>query len=60
MISALRALQREHEVPDQMPAEMTAMAITTGKLEGFTLAQLFMSHPPLEKRIAHLQSLQIA
>ncbi|MFX4681894.1 M48 family metalloprotease, partial [Acinetobacter baumannii] len=38
MINALRALQREHEVPDQMPAEMTAMAITEGKREGFSLA----------------------
>ena len=60
MINALRALQREHEVPDQMPAEMTAMAITTGKREGFSLASLFMSHPPLEKRIEALQNLQIA
>jgi len=60
MISALRALQREHEMPDQMPAEMTAMAITTGKREGFSLAMLMMSHPPLEKRIEALQQLQIA
>lgn len=60
MISALRALQREHEIPDQMPAEMTAMAITTGKLEGFSIAALFLSHPPLEKRIEALKRLQIA
>ncbi len=60
MIDALRALQREHEVPDQMPAEMTAMAITAGKREGFSFASLFMSHPPLEKRIAALQNMQIA
>ncbi len=60
MINALRALQREHEVPDQMPAEMTAMAITTGRREGFSLAALMLSHPPLEKRIAALQNLQIA
>ena len=60
MINALRALQREQEVPDQMPAEMTAMAITTGKREGFSFASLFMSHPPLEKRIEALQNLQIA
>jgi len=58
MIGALRALQREHEIPDQMPAEMTAMAITTGKLEGFSIAALFLSHPPLEKRIAALQNLR--
>ena len=60
MINALRALQREQEVPDQMPAEMTAMAITTGKREGFSFSSLFMSHPPLEKRIEALQNLQIA
>ncbi|REH36700.1 heat shock protein [Paraperlucidibaca baekdonensis] len=60
MINALRALQREHEVPDQMPAEMTAMAITSGKREGFSVASLFMSHPPLEKRIEALQNMQIA
>lgn len=60
MINALRALQREHEVPDQMPAEMTAMAITTGRREQFSVASLFMSHPPLEKRIEALQKLQVA
>lgn len=60
MINALRALQREHEVPDQMPTEMTAMAITTGRREQFSIASLLMSHPPLEKRIEALQNLQIA
>lgn len=59
MINALRRLQAEHEVPDQMPAEMTAMAITQGKIEGFSIASLFMSHPPLEKRIEALQNMQI-
>ncbi|MGH8491572.1 MAG: protease HtpX [Moraxellaceae bacterium] len=59
MINALRRLQAEHEIPDQMPAEMTALAITEGKREGFSFAALFMSHPPLEKRIAALQAMQI-
>jgi len=59
MINALRRLQAEHELPDQMPAEMTALAITTGKLEGFSIASLFMSHPPLETRIQSLQNQQI-
>jgi heat shock protein HtpX len=59
MINALRRLQAEHEMPDQMPAEMTAMAITEGSREGFSLAKFFMSHPPLEKRIAALQAMQI-
>ena len=59
MINALRRLQAEHEMPDQMPAEMTAFAITEGKREGFSLASLFMSHPPLEVRIEALQNKQI-
>jgi heat shock protein HtpX len=59
MINALKRLKAEHEVPDQMPAEMTAMAITEGKREGFSLASLFMSHPPLDERIAALEAKQI-
>lgn len=59
MINALRRLQAEHELPDQMPAEMTALAITEGQREGFSLAKLFMSHPPLEARIQALQNAQI-
>ncbi len=59
MINALRRLQAEHEIPDQMPAEMTALAITEGKREGFSFAALFMSHPPLEKRIEALQAMQV-
>ncbi|HET8730053.1 MAG TPA: protease HtpX, partial [Moraxellaceae bacterium] len=34
MINALRRLQAEHELPEQMPAEMTAFAIAEGKREG--------------------------
>ncbi|MDP2228474.1 MAG: protease HtpX [Moraxellaceae bacterium] len=59
MINALRRLQAEHELPDQMPAEMTALAITEGQHKGFSLAKLFMSHPPIETRIAALQNAQI-
>lgn len=59
MINALRRLQAEHNVPDQMPAEMTALAITTGTREGFSLAKLFSSHPAIETRIAALEALQI-
>jgi heat shock protein HtpX len=50
MISALRALQRAHE-PAPLPGEMAAFGIHGG---GFS--RLFMSHPPLEERIAALQS----
>ena len=56
---ALRRLQAEHDVPDQMPAEMTALAITEGRREGFSLAKFFASHPAIEGRIAALEALQI-
>ena len=46
-------------MPDQMPAEMTALAITEGQREGFSLAKLFASHPAIETRIAALEALQI-
>lgn len=52
MVSALRALQRAQE-PSEMPAEMAAFGIRGG---GSSLMELFMSHPPLEKRIAALES----
>ncbi|MBH1971216.1 protease HtpX [Moraxellaceae bacterium AER2_44_116] len=59
MINALRRLQAEHDVPDHMPAEMTALAITTGRREGFSLDKFFASHPTIEVRIAALEALQI-
>ena len=51
MIAALRRLQQLHE-PSHLPDHMAAFGIT-GKQSG--LAKLFMSHPPLEERIAALQ-----
>jgi heat shock protein HtpX len=59
MINALQRLKAEHELTDTMPAEMTALAITEGKKEGFSLAALFASHPALDDRIAALQKLQL-
>lgn len=50
MIGALRALQRSHE-PAQLPGELAAFGITGGGVQ-----RLFMSHPPLEERIAALQN----
>jgi len=50
MIAALRALQRSHE-PSNMPEELAAFGINGGQVK-----KLFMSHPPLEKRIAALQN----
>jgi heat shock protein HtpX len=51
MISALRALQRAHEAP-QLPGQLAAFGINSGG----GMMRLFMSHPPLEERIAALQN----
>ncbi|NBI13888.1 protease HtpX [[Haemophilus] felis] len=53
MIAALKHLQTLHE-PQEMEGQLAAFAIN-GKRGG--LAALFMSHPPLEKRIEALQNL---
>lgn len=53
MINALRRLQRAH--PDPLPDKMAAFGIA-GNLKKF--GKLFMTHPPLEDRIAALQSMQ--
>ena len=52
MIGALEALRRAH-TPSQMPESLKAFGIN-GEKPG-ALQQLFMSHPPLEKRIAALE-----
>lgn len=53
MINALRSLQRGHAVHD-LPGEMAAFGITGGMGDG--LKRLFLTHPPLEERIAALES----
>ena len=53
MIGALERLQRAHE-PSQLPQSMQAFGISAGRASG--LRQLFMSHPPLERRIAALRN----
>ena len=53
MIEALRALQRSHE-PQDLPGELAAFGISGGMRSGFS--KLFLSHPPLEERIAALQN----
>jgi heat shock protein HtpX len=53
MIGALQALQRAHE-PRDLPGEFAAFGISGGP--GYGLRRLFMSHPPLEERIAALQA----
>ncbi len=52
MISALQALGRGQD--QEMPASMRAFGIKGARAEG--LKGLFMSHPPLEERIAALQA----
>jgi heat shock protein HtpX len=53
MIDALRALQRAHDHSD-LPGEMAAFGINGSMAAG--LKRLFLSHPPLEERIAALQN----
>jgi heat shock protein HtpX len=53
MIGALRALQRKSE-PVDLPGEFAAFGISGGR--GGGIKRLFMSHPPLEERIAALES----
>jgi len=53
MIGALQALQRAHE-PRDLPGEFAAFGIAGGL--GAGIKRLYMTHPPLEERIAALQS----
>ncbi|MEX0945120.1 MAG: protease HtpX [Balneolaceae bacterium] len=55
MINALQRLKAESKVPNQLPESMRAFGITGGKRSG--LKALFMTHPPLEDRIAALQNM---
>lgn len=51
MISALQRLQSFQEAPNQLPQQMQAFGIRGG-----TMAKIFSTHPPLNERIARLQS----
>lgn len=51
MIAALRRLQQAHE-PHDLPGELKAFGIAGRS----GLSRLFMTHPPLEERIAALQN----
>ena len=55
MISALDALRPSAQRPDQMPESMKAFAISSGQSQGFSIANLFRSHPTLDERIAALR-----
>ena len=52
MIGALEVLKRSQGEP--MPPQMQAFGINTGDTGGFM--RLFMSHPPLDERIAALRA----
>ncbi|WP_339842635.1 protease HtpX [uncultured Halopseudomonas sp.] len=54
MIAALEHLRSEQGVEVELPGEMTAFGINGGLRKG--LAALFMTHPPLEERIAALKT----
>ena len=58
MISALRNLQRLHE-PHDLPESVEAFGIS-GRQSKLGLRRLFMSHPPLEERIAYLETATLA
>ncbi len=58
MISALNALRPAEARPDQMPEAMKAFAISSGQSQGFSMANLFRSHPTLDDRVAALQKFQ--
>lgn len=51
MIDALQVLKRSQGQP--LPQQMQAFGINTGKSDG--IMRLFMSHPPLDERIAALR-----
>lgn len=54
MIGALQRLQAEQGLPQDMPGELTAFAISEQFKQG--AARLFSSHPPLQERIQALQN----
>ena len=53
MIGALERLRAEQGTPSELPDSMVAFGIRTG---GNTMIRLFMTHPPLEERIAALKA----
>jgi len=53
MVAALQRLQSIHQ-PSSLPEQMAAFGINGGMAEGFK--KLFLSHPPIEERIAALRA----
>ncbi|MCF6217996.1 MAG: protease HtpX [Gammaproteobacteria bacterium] len=56
MIAALERLQLQSGQPSQLPEQMAAFGISGGLATG--LKRLFMTHPPLEERIASLKAMR--
>ena len=54
MIAALESLQRSMGIEDDLPGELTAFGIRSGR--GSMISALFSSHPPLDKRIEALRA----
>ena len=57
MIAALQRLKAQYE-PSQLPDQIKAFGISGG--QGLGLKRLFMSHPPLDERIAALRAADAA
>lgn len=55
MINALQRLKQDSKLPSPLPESMQAFGISGGKKSG--LKALFMTHPPLDERIAALQNM---
>ncbi len=55
MIASLRRLQQAHD-PEDLPDQMAAFGIAGGV--GHGLKALFLTHPPLEQRIAALENMR--
>jgi heat shock protein HtpX len=55
MIGALERLRAEQGAPSELPDSMVAFGIRTG---GNAMMRLFMTHPPLEERIAALKAVR--
>jgi Zn-dependent protease with chaperone function len=58
MIAALQALSRMKELAPSNSDKLATMKINTKTSSGFK--KFFMTHPPLEERIQHLENLRIS
>lgn len=55
MISALQSLQRLHDLAPSSQAKLATSMITTKDKDSGSWKTLFMSHPPLTKRIQNVE-----